>query len=274
MKQTTLSLFGLAILTSVAVAQDHGHLNVGAVGTNQNDQLIFDNASAFSTTNDYVKTLLYATSGTYAGYYQGNITFTALAATADHLGPVPNAPALGSRIFAELVSVSGPAGGAFAFWDTGATSPAISLATGTSGTNTFRLSENDGSPGSDPYGHIHGRRFTATKPGFYTVAFRAWDFSTNGLAGGPIHTPSEVLKVYFQAGDNIQSAKPSTNQFLVRFGARLGFSWQVEATPSLTMPDWQVVSSPVIGDDYIHEISDGAMNTNRFYRLNGTPMVP
>ena len=59
-----------------AVAQDHGHLNVGAVGTNQNDALIFDNAAIFEVATDYVKTLTFTNGSTYAGYYQGNITLT------------------------------------------------------------------------------------------------------------------------------------------------------------------------------------------------------
>ena len=130
------------------------------MGTNQDAQLIF---AALQNDSDYVKTLTPSTSGTYAGYYNGNITLTALAATPAHLGPVSNAPALGSWIFAQLVYVDGPPGGAFAFWDTGATNPTISLLTGTTGTNTWLLSENGGLPGTDPYGHIHGRRFTANQ---------------------------------------------------------------------------------------------------------------
>jgi hypothetical protein len=113
-----------------------------------------------------------------------------LAATAGYEGPVPGAPALGALIFAQIVSVEGPVGGAFAFWDTGATSPTISVPVGSANTNLHRISENDGSPGSDPYGHIHGQQLTATRPGLYTVAFRAFDLSTNGAGGGPIHLPS------------------------------------------------------------------------------------
>lgn len=64
----------------------------------------------------------------------------------------------------------------------------------------FPLSESDGSPESDPYGHIHGRRFTATKPGVYTAWFRAFDTSVNGANGGPIHAPSEALPIRFLAG--------------------------------------------------------------------------
>jgi hypothetical protein len=273
-----LPLFALAstcAFTMSTFAQDHGHLNVGAVGTIQNDQLTFDNAAIFNTAANYVKTLTFATSGTYLGYYQANITLTSLAATPAHLGPISNAPALGSRIFAQLVSVDGPIGGAFAFWETGATTPTISLVCGTTGTNAWQLSENDGSPGSDPYGHIHGRRFTATKPGVYTVGFRAFDFSTNGAGGGPIHTASAVMKMYFQADDNILSVKSDVTSTRITFGARAGFAWQVQAIASLTDAEWTDVGSSVTGDDYLHDLVDGSsVTTNRFYRLQGTPVLP
>lgn len=265
----------LTALAESAVAQDHGHLNVGAVGTNQNARLAFEHAEIFETSSDYVKTLTPSTSGAYAGYYNGNITLTALAATPAHLGPFTNSPALGARIFAQLVSVDGPPGGAFAFWDTGATNPTISLACGTTGTNTFRLSENDGSPGTDPYGHIHGRRFTATVPGVYVVGFRAYDFSTNGIAAGPIHTASAVLKVYFQAGDNIHFIEPDVEHTHVTFGARAGYTWQLFGATTLNPPDWQAIGAPVTGDDYFHEVlDDTAVESNRFYRVKGTTIAP
>src|SRR5689334_9961836 len=102
-----VAAIGMAVLTQNISAQSHAHLNVGAVGVNQNDQLTFDNGADFSTNIGYIKTLNYAGSGTYAGYYAGNITLTALAETPNFGGPVPNAPALGSQIWAQIVSVDG-----------------------------------------------------------------------------------------------------------------------------------------------------------------------
>lgn len=250
----------------IASAQDHGHLNLGATGTNQGDPLIFDVAT------NYVKTLTLATSGTFAGYYQGNITFTGLAATPEHAGPEANAAALGARLHAQLVSVDGPLGGEFAFWETGATVPTFSLPAGSTGTNTWLVSENDGSPGSDPYGHFHGRRFTATRPGIYTVGFRAFDLSTNGAAGGPIHTPSAVMQVYFQAGVNLKSIAPDVDHTRVVFSAPVGRNWVVEASDSPdTNATWTAISAPLAGDDYFHEATDDQpVAGRRFYRANGS----
>ena len=265
-------LVGLSLIASlVSQAQDHSHLEIGSAGLGQNDPLIFANRDIFETATNYVKTLTFTNGGLYAGYYQGNITLTGLAVTEAHSGPDDFAAALGTQIHAQLVAVTGPAGGVFSFWETGATSPTISLASGSTGTNTFRISENDGSPGSDPYGHIHGRRFTATKPGIYTVSFRAFDYSTNGAGGGPIHTPSSVVQVYFQAGVNLKSVEPAANHTQVTFAAPIGKSWVVEASDSAA-PNavWNTIGTPVVGDDYFHEITDDTPVTgNRFYRSRG-----
>lgn len=265
-------LAGLSLFVSVSInAQDHSHLNIGAAGVAQNDPLIFANRDVFETAADYVKTLTFTNGGPYAGYYQGNITLTGLAVTEAHAGPEDFAAAPGTQIHAQLLAVTGPAGGVFSFWEAGAISPTISLTSGTTGTNTFRISENDGSPGSDPYGHIHGRRFTATKPGIYTVSFRAFDFSTNGVGGGPIHTPSSVVQIYFQAGVNLKAIEPDVDRTRVTFSAPIGKSWVVEASDSVaTNAIWSAISAPIVGDDYFHEITDETpVAGKRFYRTRG-----
>src|SRR6185295_15637717 len=113
-----------------ARAQDHGHLRIAADSTNQGAQLYFYNGADFASTSRYVKTLQFTNAGKYAGHFQQNITLTVQAATSAYGGPEPDAPAFGSYIRARILSVEGPEGGAFAFWETGATSPTISLAIG------------------------------------------------------------------------------------------------------------------------------------------------
>jgi hypothetical protein len=273
MKQTITSVIvaiGIAASANATFAQSHGHLNIGAVGTGQGDQLTFDNGDIFSTNTGYLMTLNYTNGGTYAGYYQGNITLTALAATAPFGGPVPNAPALGSQIWAQIVSVEGPVGGAFGFWDAGATNPSISLACGTTGTNSYIVSQNDGSPDTDPYGHIHGRRFTATQPGIYLVGFRAIDRSTNGAGGGPIQSPSDVLKFYFQAGINIASVSQTGGIASVTFGAAANQTYSLEYTADLGLNTWTPLGS-VSGNDSLQTLTDpNATDVKRFYRIKTT----
>ena len=69
----------------------------------------------------------------------------------------------------EMVSVSGPPGGSFGFWEVGALEPTILLPVG--------WAESDASFPVVFAGdtHAHGRCFTMDKPGIYTVTFRAVD---------------------------------------------------------------------------------------------------
>jgi hypothetical protein len=259
-------------------AADHGHLNAGAVGTNQNDQLIWANGAEFIASSSYVKTMDYTNAGTYRGYYQQNITLTALPRTAANAGPNPAAAALGAFIRVKMSCVEAPPGGEFGFWNAGATNPTVSMSAGESSANTWALSQGDGSPGSDPYGHIHGRRFTATQPGLYKVTFQAIDTSANGIGGGPIHTPSVELPVWFQAGVNVVSVEPDYEEshVHVRFGARFGYSWQVEASDTLgPAANWLPAGDPIVGDDvFINTIHEAEPGTQRFYRVKGTVLPP
>lgn len=266
---------GLALLLPPGARAQHGHLNAGAAGTNQNDQLIWANGADFVTSSGYVKTLNYTNGGRFAGYYEGGITLTSLPATAERGGPDPDAAAFGSYLQFRMSCLEGPADGAFGFWDVGTTVPSISLTPGQASTNLWRLSESDGSAGTDPFGHIHGRRFTATKAGIYKIGFTAVDTATNGTGRGPIHTPSQELPVWFQAGINIQAAEVDlqASRMRLRFGAAAAFNWTVQYTSDLTNT-WQS-TAPVAGNDtfmdFIHAIPPGPRG---FYRLSGSPIEP
>lgn len=272
-KQFVLSFAAMGIAASAPQAQaQHAHLNAGAQSTNQNARLIWDNGANFIASSGYVKTLDYTNSGRYAGYYQGSITLTAVPATPEHGGPHANAAALGSFIRCRTSCLEAPPNGEFGFWEVGATNPTISLAPGQTSTNLWRLSESDGSPGSDPYGHIHGRRFTATKPGIYKVGFTAVDTSTNGDSGGPIHTPSEELPVWFQAGINIASLRRTGTVNTVTFGAPANRNFTLEYSTNLaTTNGWTPVGAPIMGNDRFRSLEDAdASGSQRFYRVRMT----
>ena len=138
-------------------------------------------------------------------------------------------------------------------------------------TNSWRLSESDGSPGSDPYGHVHGRRFTASKAGIYKIKFQAIDTSRNGTAGGPIHTPSPELEVWFQAGVNVMSVEPNygASRVHLRFAPPADTTWQIEAGQSIGVGDvWETVSHPIVGNDLlVEQIIQGAPGDQRFFRV-------
>ena len=269
-------LVALATLSVTTQAQ-HAHLNAGAAGKNQADPLIWVNGDEFDAANGYVKTLDFATAGTYAGYYVGNLTPTALPTTPDHGGPDPAAAAPGAFLQFRIACLEAPPGGAFGFWESGAASPSVSVMARQNSTNLWPLSEGDGSPDSDPYGHVHGRRYTATKPGLYKIGFTAVDTSTNGLAGGPIHTPSDELPVWFQAGVNIQSlvAEPLHGQLRVRFGAPIGFSWQVESSTTADVNGvWQPWGAPEPGADHFADVTSSITGERQFFRVRGTQVAP
>ena len=256
-------------------AQDHGHLRIGSRSTSEGSPLYFYNGADFASTSGYVKTLTFTNGGNYAGYYQGNLTLTVQAATASYAGPEPDAPALGSYIRATIVSVKGPAGGAFGFWEAGATNPTISVVSGQTSTNSFNVTQTDGSPGTDPFGHVHGRRLTATKPGIYTVAFRAFDTSTNGMNGGPIHTQSEIVEVSFQAGISIASITKTNNNSTITFGSGANQSFWLESSANLSnAAGWTAVAGPLLGNDYFQSLTETNTSDHpmRVYRIKaGVP---
>jgi hypothetical protein len=254
-------------------AQTHGHLNVGAEAAVQNAKLVFDNHAEFTTENGFVKTLVYTNAGKFAGYFQGNITLTGLHSTNAFGEPVAGAPAPGAFIQAQLVSVSGPAGGQFGFWDTNsADAPAFLVPVGTvAGTNRFDVSDallGAGSPGGDPFGHIHGRRLSATAPGLYTIGFKVFDVSTNGMGGAPLHQPSEVLYVYFQAGYTIASVKTRPQGVEVTFGTETNRLFQLEFQTVLNpSAHWTAVGT-VAGNDLLQTLIDpNPAGPARFYRI-------
>jgi hypothetical protein len=200
------------------------HLNAGAVGTAYGDQLIWSNGAVFSTNAGYYKMVL-STSGTYAGYYNSSPTMTVLAATTNHSGPVPGAPALGSFIQVQITLISAPVGGAFDFWNVGALSPSYILNVGDSSSLVAISGGTDnpdaGTFGVDPYGHIHGRRFGATALGDYIVGLQLFDTSDNGLDGLPIHTPSDMFYMNFRAVATVPEPATVTLMGLALLGTGL-----------------------------------------------------
>jgi hypothetical protein len=197
---TLLLTLALATCNYVSHAQ-HGHLNAGAVGQNPGDQLVWANGAAFVQGSGYVQNMTMATSGTYSNYYNSGPTMTALPATVVNGGPAAFAPAIGSFINVQISLVSAPVGGVFSFWESGSLTPTFNLSIGgTTATPDIPLSApGAGTSGADPYGHIHGRRFTATVLGDYILGFQLFDTTDLGAGGNPIHTPSEILYIQYSA---------------------------------------------------------------------------
>ncbi len=181
-------------------------------------------AEDFTTNSGWVFGLnVGTTNDAYFGYYwTDDSVFIALAATPDNGGPEPGYAAPGTYIQVKLLSVEGPSGASFGFWETAGQGADGEGVDGTNltwsvtvpysnGTNLIYVSESDGSPGSDPYGHIHGRVYSFTKPGYYKATWQFVDTSTNGPGGGPVDLPSAPFSTQYQAGLTIDNITVSTN---------------------------------------------------------------
>lgn len=258
------------------------HIYAGAAGTNQNDKLTFSNGALFDATkSSFAFPQILRTNGFNAGHYRGDVlTFSALPATEINGGPIPGHAAFGANVAVQVVSVDGPPGGSVAYWEgdgedaTGVITFTLPVGT-TNGMNSLVISQNNGEAGKDPFGHIHGRAFTSSAPGTYTVGFRLIDVSTNGAGGGPIHSPSDVLPVRFQAGIRAESIQSITNKVTVSFRSPPGISNVLEAASSIPPAEWLPVAAPVRGNNNLQSTSEtNAPGAFRIYRLRTLNNLP
>lgn len=205
----------LAILAgSAPQLHAHGHLGAGSIG---GTLVLFDaEGNPMPATNPHVYHMVLRpdtpTYGGYGGYYSFDellpndypndyFSFTAYS-DGWSLPANPNHAATGSQIWMRILSVSGPAGSTFAFWDSlvavyGDTPTQTFLTDGSPSAFSFILSEPDADldpEDQDPYGHLHDRGFTATMPGTYTVQFQLYDGS-----GFDLELPSQVYSFTFVA---------------------------------------------------------------------------
>lgn len=284
--ETKLTLLALLALASPGcLLQAHDHLAAGATSANVGAALVFQNAATYSGDAGFVFNLAAGTTNApYLDYYYtGDLIFIALAATPADGGPEPGAAALGTFVQIRLLSVEGPPGASFGFWETaqnGVDSTHLTWSVPvpcSNGTNLIPVSESNGSPGSDPYGHIHGRIYSVTKPGLYKVTWQFVDTSTNGLTGGPVDLPSAPFDLYFQAGLTVGRIAPGPNDVNVTFAAPSNLpdsgvgpatNYILENSPALG-PDavWQPVGGAIVGDDHLHTITVPVSDATQFFRL-------
>ena len=174
----------------------------------------------------------------------------------------------------------GTVNGSFAFWEGDGESSlgniTFSVPVGTTnGSNYVIISENGGVPNTDPSGHIHGRAFTTSLPGTYLVGFRVIDVSSNGAGGGPIHTPSDVLPVRFQAGLKIEAMQLFTNRVTVSFRSPPGISNRLEAITALGSTNWFPAAAPLRGNNNVQTFTDtNAPSGIRYCRLRQLNHLP
>jgi len=161
----------------------------------------------------------------------------------------------------ELVSVQGPAGGNFAFWEVGATTPTWSRAAGwdsaQGGIPSFPVVVNGD-------GHTHGRCFTMDKPGTYTVVFRAVD-----AAGGFAASANKTLTFVAQQPPKLSITVAGGNASL-SFTSRANLVYDLQVCTDLETGRWDNVGPHTFidGSGDVRNMSDPMVGRPRaFYRL-------
>ena len=281
----SLLLLSVCSLTNTPVEAQHAHLYAGAVSQTPGAPLWFQNGDLWDSNSwgGYAQSpaciyLLDNIPDLYPGLYQTATTFSALPATIFNAGPSPYAAALGTYIELSFLSLQGPTGGSLTLWneidDPAHPSVLFTIPVGTAGgTNRFNLSEGDSSdPFADPYGHIHGRRFTLNKPGLYIVGIQLVDTSNNGPNGGPVQSPSEIIHLYLQAGLYLSDFSLSNKGAAGRFGLPGFTDYVFESSPTVSGTNWTVVAN-IIGTSHSELrwlVDTNATVPTRFYRIRNT----
>jgi hypothetical protein len=273
--------FLLAAWCGAGVASgQHFHLHAGALAQTQGSQLYFWNGAGFVTNSQFCQPLRFTNSGVFAGYHEGSLTFASLPGTPATAGPHPSAALPGAQILLRFVSCEGPTGGSFGVWNVDgfnfdeneAETLTFSLPVGTTnGSNTIILGENLGEPGADPFGHIHGRHYSATLPGLYTLGLQLVDVSANGPGGTPVHQPSDLFRIYFQAGFTNPPFVLQSNRLEFTFGSMPGQTYLLEATTNLSVPTVWTNLDTVAGANSLRVLADDdATGPKKFYRVRMT----
>ncbi|HVY71790.1 MAG TPA: hypothetical protein VHH73_17795 [Verrucomicrobiae bacterium] len=269
-------------LAGMPVVAQHGHIYAGIVSPGPGAPLWFQNGDVWDT-NSYggfagSPACIYFDDNIpdlYPGLYQTATTFVALPATIFTGGPSPYAASPGTYVELKFVSLQGPPGGTLKVWneidDPGSPFVMLSLPVGvTNGASHFNLSEGDPSdPSADPYGHIHGRRFTLDKPGLYTVGLQLIDTSLNG----PVQSPSAVTYFYLQAGLSLGDFSVSNHLAIARFGLPGSTDYVVESSPVMPGTNWVTVTN-IVGSSRseLRWVADSNATTpDRFYRVRKAP---
>ncbi len=283
-------LIKMSLVASLAVVglqiQAHDHMPAAATSSDPGATLQYAPfATDYTTNSGFVFSLdAGTTNDPYLGYYYtSDQVFSALAATGDNGGPEVGHAAPGTYIQVKLLSVDGPAGASFGFWETaqdGIDSTNLTWSVpvpSVNGTNLIAVTQSDGSPGSDPYGHLHGRVYSVTKPGFYKATWQFVDTSSNGPDGGPVDLPSAPFATYYQADLTIAGLTATVNGLNLAFAVPSNqpddlstppTDYTLETSPALgAAANWQPLGDVITGDDTLHFITVPATNSAQFFRL-------
>ena len=236
--------------TALSVAHAHDHVEVGRVSPSSN-QLALSGPSQqlalYVPSREFFSGYLPDFPG---GWHACELTFTT------DVNELLEAVGADPRV--EIVSVSGPAGGLFAFWEVGATAPTWTLPADWTGSGaTFPVVLNGDN-------HAHGRAFTMDKPGTYTVVFRAVD-AANRFAASANKTITFVAQQPPKLSIGMQSGNVALS-----FTSRANLVYDLQVCTDLESGIWRNVEPHTFmdGDGGVIPMSDPAAGrSGAFYRL-------
>jgi hypothetical protein len=239
----------LFLLLSVRFVLAHDHVEVGKANQTSTQLAMF---------GPDVQVAVYVPRGEpFSGYmpvFPGGHHTVELAFTTD-ANALLSATGASPRI--ELVSVAGPPGGNFSFWEAGSTQPTWTRAVGWSSAQgnaaSFMVVVGANT-------HIHGRCFTADKPGTYTVVFRATDTANK-------FSTSQTKTITFRAQQPPQlSIGASGSNVRLSFVGRSGFAYDLQSCTNLSVGAWTNLPS--------HEFLSGGGSMTNLTVTNGFRVAP
>ena len=188
------------------------------------------------------------------GYYANELTFSAESNVLD--------PADGANPVIEIISITGPAGGVFSFWETDQTSPTWSRPTGWTSASPAVPAMIPTTIGGN--NHIHGRVLTTNIAGTFSITYRALDANNQYQPSMPStltfqSLPPPQLQITAQAGNVALS-----------FKSRLNLNYDLQSSTTLAPGSWATVEGlfPIEGDGNDVEVQDPIAGRPRvFYRL-------
>ena len=252
MKKLILTLF---LATTCLLARAHDHIEVRQVPGNPSQLGIIITATNLNPLATYfplgeLPSLdLFAFPG---GTYATELTFSAFDSTSATLGS--------ALVRVDLLSVTGPAGGTLSFWEAAASSPTWTRPSGWTSTvsdkPSFLISEDN-----TGYGHIHGRAFTASKPGTYDVTFQVVDTLGHYTASAPFVVHFTVI-----SPPQLSISKVGAS-IRLDFTSRANLIYDVQSSTTLHANDWTTIDT-LDGTGGALQFTDPISSRPRvFYRL-------
>ena len=243
----------ILLLATASVSDAHDHVEVG-LSSSSGTQLAMDGpAYQLATYIPSQEVFSFYRPSVSIGAHFAELTFTTETNAID--------PANGANPRIEVVSVIGPQNATFSFWEVGSTTPTWTRATGwnssQSSAPSFLVIQNGDN-------HLHGRAFSADKPGLYQVTFRAVDESGN-------YSTSANLTITFNAQQPPQlSISVVSGNTTLSFTSRNGLTYDLQVCTDLASGVWTNVTphTRLNGDGSVITMIDAmAGRAKAFYRL-------